>query len=761
MSQPLFPLETLLRWLGQRGIDLSPGQWLRVQEALRVLDWEGKKPEALAGLLGPLLVQSEEQQAVFDEVFAQWLKLHVYPEGKKEVVVSEEIEKDRRRWRRPLFAALGVLALLTGLGIAYLLRPPAEPLPLPDPAFSLADPCLAPGDTLRARYAVGETPDSSLRFAWRLDGQPVGDNAPQLSLPTLAPGPHQLALTVGRGEVDSTRRQRFFVRAGPRPVARIDTLRQGDRYTFVADSQAPGWRYRWDFGGGDTAAGPQATRAMAPGQQHSIRLTVSLEGDFEGHCSAQRTLLLDLRELLVELPPLAPLRLGEEELTYQWRLYPWLAWPLLCLLAYLAWAFWGRYRRRLPEDSTLQRALTPASGPPIELDFPNQEQHLGDGPALSELARRLRQREHSQRCDLDLPDTLQATVRAGGFPALRYRQQERPVEYLALVESQGPHDQQARLIGALLQRLRSEEVPIQPWYYQGSPRLCYQPGQEDLVPLSRLAQRFVGHRLMIFGRAETLLDARQADLRHSLAALLPLWQERALLTPLPVADWGRAEARLREHLILLPADLAGQHALVEAWDERDPPDFRTLQRQLLIERPEEEALMDYDLRQVADLKAFLGPRRFRWVAAAALYPRPVWAITLAVAARLEAASPPAEGANSFSPPLEGGGERNLLTYDDLLPLTRLPWLQDGDLGEELRAQLLAELDPATERLARQALLDLLAQTDPPAESHAARERDVQRAIQQAQLAPADPRQQQALRVMLAQGLLDQIGRAHV
>ncbi len=759
-----------------------------MQEALRVLDLRGKKPEDLSGLLAPLLVQSAEQQQVFDEVFDQWLKLHIRPEEKEDEPIPEVIEQDRRRWRIPLFAALTVLAVLV---VAYFVRPKPEPQPLPDPAFSLSANCLAPGDTVRGVFAMGENPDTSLQFQWRMDGEVVGENAPNLALLMAKPGLHHLDLTIRRDSADTTRTRSFFVHGSVRPEARIDTLKRDSIYTFIAGNQQEGWRYRWDFGNGDTASGPRVTREMAAGQQHTIRLEVSLADDIAGFCSDQSTLLLDLREILVELPPLEPIRIGAEELPHAWRLYTWLAWPLLCLLGFLAWGFWRRYRRRLPDDPAFERALKPANGPPIELDFPRQNDHLGDGPALSELARMLRQREHSERKDLDLRATLQATIREGGFPSLRYRQQERPVEYLALVEMQGPHDQQSQLIGAMLDRLRSEEVPIQTWYYEGSPRYCYQPGQEEPVPLSRLAQRFAGYRLMIFGRASGLLDARNSALRKGLADLLPLWDERALLTPLPVADWGRAEARLSQHLILLPADLAGQAALVEAWDDRDPPDFRTLQRQLLIERPEAEALMDYDLTQIADLKEFLGERRFRWVAAAALYPRPVWEITLAVAARLNTvlplapspdatnsrtrgkeentafSSPPQEGAGGrtdqspfFSS--EGAGGRNPgLSYHDLLHLTQIPWLQDGDLSETLRAQLLAELDDDTRQQARQALLDLLSEADAPLDSHAARERDVQRAIQRAELDFGNPRQQEALRVMLAQGLLDPAMRERV
>ncbi|MEM9984107.1 MAG: PLAT/LH2 domain-containing protein, partial [Bacteroidota bacterium] len=743
------PLDTLLRWLGQRGIWLSPGQRLRLQEALWVLDLKDREPKDLASLLAPLVVQSAEEQKVFYDVFKEWLKLHAGKDADdSEPKEPEILKQDRKAWLIPLLGILivGAMAfLIVGLG------PEPDPLPPPNAAFQIARSCLILGEPVEATYlAEGDSlRDSSLSWQWELDGVAMLANQGQLVRPMTKAGAHRLALRVKQDTLEAVAERSFYVAAGPKPVAQIDTLPQGDSLVFLAGIQEASWRYQWDFvedGPGSTRNtgpsdeslnGPRVTRYLGPGGNHAITLKVGLRGDSLGQCDAQSTLLLDRRELLVQLPPLNPIFVTEEALPHVWRTLTWLAWPLLCLLVFFASRFWQRYRRRLPDNPAFRKALQAAHGPPIELAFPDQSQRIGDGPSLSQLARQLRQREKSARQDLDLLASLQATIRKGGFPELQFQAQDRPVEYLALIQSRGPYDQQAQLFAALLKRLRSEEVPIQTWFFYDHPQWCFQPGREEPVSLSRLAQRFTGYRLMIFAEAGSLLNPQQSDLRKNLKPLLDLWEEKALLTPLPVADWGRAERRLREHLILLPADLAGQRSLLAAWDERDPLDFQSLQWALLDQRPLAEALQDYDLTQLADLKAYLGEKRFKWVAGAATYPRPVWAVTLAVAQAFSAE----------------------LSYDDLLHLTQLPWLQDGDLPEGLRAQMLEELGPEEERIARRALLDLLAQADPPPDSHAGRERATLTAIQHLYLKPQDPRQESALQVLWEQGLLDPALRA--
>ncbi|MDX2245135.1 MAG: SUMF1/EgtB/PvdO family nonheme iron enzyme [Bacteroidia bacterium] len=739
----ILPLETLIELLRQEGFLLAPDQRVRVQQVLDLFAEKGKThPADLRYFLRPIFAKDVEQQTRFDSAFDRWLKtIHEYdpaPEDKTTTGTTPEvIRREKRKWQIPaLIAALLFVVLL-------ILRFGPNDLPeKPAAFFTLTDPCVEAG---RPFQPVNNSPDTTARYLWNFgDGQTDTARIPQPHI-YITPGTYTVSLTAVSGELDSTYTQHIFVHAAKqRPRAAIAQEESGTIYTFRADTVVEEWDYQWAFNIGDSARGAEVVRQMEDNALHYATLTVSLPADTAGYCEAQATALIDLRQTLVQLREVPPYFESVGSRETRWRVWVWIAWPLLCLLLAAAYIALYRFRRRPPDHAAMQRAFQGSDGPPVLLPFPPQDEIITSEGEMRTLAQTLRRRETGERRELDLDTTLRQTIQNGGFPVLEYRYPSRPVEYLALIQTQGPDDQQARLFARLLEILRGEQVPIEVWYFQGDLGHCFRAGHEESVSLTRLAQLFAGHRLMIFGHGEALLDPKTAALAPGLARLLPVWEERALLTPLPVADWSIREKILRQYFAVLPADLAGQMDLIETWDDRNPPDFRTLQRKLLKERPEAPALMDYNFRNAAEIKAYLGERRFPWVAGALLYPRSVWELTLALAAGFET---------------QTGGSG--VTYEDLLHLSRLPWMHDGDLSETLRAEIVALLDREDELRAREILLRQIDQANVPPESFAAQERAIQLAVQQAMLNPGDPRQEAGLRLLLGEGMLDPLTRAKV
>ncbi|MEM9983673.1 MAG: SUMF1/EgtB/PvdO family nonheme iron enzyme, partial [Bacteroidota bacterium] len=734
------PLDSLLVLL-ERDFELSPDLRLRAQQAIHV--W-GKdhydQPERLKYLLAPLFAQNETQQTQFYQTFDQWLKPYLPQDapgsGPDEPAV---LKQARRQWQRPLLAT--ALLLITGI-LTWIFWPKTEkPLPPPSPHFSASTFCATLDQSIAFTDQTPERQqDSSLRIHWDF-GDGSRDSAtsnPQHQYRAL--GSYPVTLTVWRQGRDSSLTQVIHVHDGIPPIATFsyDTLETGE-LRFRPDSIRPEWRYRWEFGDGTQRATREVTVAVPPETEYEATLVVSLPGDSLGRCSARHTELIDTRQTLVELPKLMPLRLPAEGGELTWTALAFVLWALLCALVWLFTYAWQRYRKRLQPSPDLRAALHEGQAPPIDLPFPNQEELIEESADLMALAETLRQRQEGERERLDLAATLRATVQQGGFPSLRFQRPSRPSEYLALVEMNSPRDQQAKLFTRLLRLLQREQVKLEVWFYQGDPSWCCRHPEAERVSLERIYQLFPRHRLLMFSSGERLLDEQGKTLAPHLRRPLSSWDLRALLTPLPVGDWAARERSLHQHFVLLPADLPGQLSLTEAWAELEEVEtFKALKRRLLRQRPDQPADQDYDFHKVADLKEYLGEVRFRWLAAVALYPKPAWDITLALAARLGPAP----------------------TVEDLLRLTRVPWLRDGRLTESLRAELVAALDPATEQKARLALRDLLDQTPVTAGSFAAREKHIQLTVQQAFLNPNDREAQAALRLLWEQGLLDAVARGH-
>ncbi len=725
--------------LAQEGFDLSPDRVLRIEHALLNMPFDPAQDPVgkLELYLAPLVAQDESSQERFYALFKVWADSLVPKEDSAPVPRNNEVEQRKRRERRAIGLIASAIALLV-VGLAVWLMWPKPVPPRQTAAFSADSTCLAVGSEVQLRYL---SPDTTATFRWDFgDGQSDTTTLNPIHR-YREPGEYIISLNLLEPGREDTATQFIYVRPeGPAPRAdfRIDSL--GDnRYRLVPLSpDTLAFTYTWGLGKGESDK-PDALEPLVrfePNQLHYLSLTVGVKGAGDA-CAVKTTQRLDLRKELITLAPALSARMEDVRST-NWTLLAWFLPLALVLLGWLGWRAYRLWQRRLPGGPTLSEALDPGNGPPIFLDFADTAALPVANDTFHAVANRMKQRSESETERIDLSATLRATIRNAGFPEFRYQRPSRATEFLALVQTQGEEDQQARLFTRYLQRLQAEQVVVDIWYFTEDLRACFRPGGER-ASLSRLLDTYCNARLLVYGDASTLLAPFSFEVLPGLERLLAGWEHKAWFTPQPPADWGRAERQAARMFLLLPADLNGQLESQDAWQEQQDFDFRALQRHFM--RQERfDALSDYDFLRVADLKAWLGEERFQWLAATALYPRPVWEITLAMGMAL---SPGSAG------------------FDDLLRLTSIPWLQNGDLSETLRAELVAELSSANEQTAREVLRDLLRRTDPPEQSFAAQEKAIQLTVQEAFLQPGDPGKQEALRLLWEQGLLDPLPRLHL
>ncbi|MCB9082560.1 MAG: SUMF1/EgtB/PvdO family nonheme iron enzyme [Lewinellaceae bacterium] len=501
-------------------------------------------------------------------------------------------------------------------------------------------------------------------------------------------------------------------------------------------------RFRWDFGDGDTSALRNPSHRYRKDGTYTVSLQVSRLG-VEGYCTTEIFTTLSVGEEAVMLQS----RAMRFDFVTPRATFTWVVWGILILFAVGIFFFLVRWLRR-PEpeiedpDPSPKRFAAPDQ-PPYEIPFRPLFGLIETSSSQFRFAEVLRRRQEGLRREINVPASVEATIQQGGFPRLLQRNVTRPTEYLILVDEENALSHQGYLLKHLASTLRSQEVQIETFHFRQDLYRVWNSQYPEGLTLEHLHRLFPEHRLIIMGDGLTFLDPHAVErpqLRPDLRAELQRWPQRLLLTPRPPRDWSFREALLHQLLVVFPIDLEGQlqaAAYIEGGLEPEdlPPSFRVW-RQELSKRREEPAI-DRRWRTAADHREYLAerPELFRWVCALATYPSPQWDLTLAIGKAL--------GVN--------------LNYDNLLVISRIPWLREGRLHPRLRRELLQELSPADENLARAAVLRELEVIASQTEGgFANRQVQTHRAVQQFHLDPYDREAQEAVRQLLKQGLFSRL-----
>jgi hypothetical protein len=204
---------------------------------------------------------------------------------------------------------------------------------------------------------------------------------------------------------------------------------------------------------------------------------------------------------------------------------------------------------------------------------------------------------------------------------------------------------------------------------------------------------------------------------YAAAEKLTFWRQRTMLTPVPLAEWGREEFTLAQSLQmpLGRATLSGLLGLgnllgLEGAEDRRlvdprgdelaqplPEVFRVRPDRFLYDTPPSDRSVEQiiqDLRNVLD-----GPG-FEWLCALAVYPAIQWDLTIYLGVTL----PQVRGQDAAITPM--------YREDRLSSLTQLPWLREGLMPNWLRRALIKELSTQRAAEIRTALSRLIDRATP-------------------------------------------------
>ncbi len=709
------------------------------------LEAPGRLKYRLAPIVATSAAEQEQLYALFDQYLAD-IRQYRPP---------APAPPPPRWWQRwPVAASvallLGVLAFWWGWR-----KPPEKILHVEHPAE------VTVGESFTAANRSAGYDTTQARFRWELRDAGSGRVEQRRS----GPADWTLRIDTVRGGNDktlyllaATERQVDTFRSSLRlrcvrpPLDTIDapsTASVGAGVRFrLRQEQQPGYSYAWDFGDGTTSRAYAPVHAYRRTGGYQARLTIT-DTAAAGYCVQQLTHPISVQDTTEQYVFLGfqPLVSDRPPLVAYFTTGAWLLLLGLLLPAAFFWLRWLRQPPPVPDPASgaqsLEARFAHADRPPYQIPFRPQDEVLRPGPEMYRLAQVLRRRQEGLRQALDVPATIDATIGRGGFPSVQYRRTTVPANYLFLIDEQAPHSHQAQLYRYLYDFLRGQDVAVEALWYRQTPDRFWNASHPRGLTLEQVQRRYPHYRLLLLGDAHTLIDplaTEQHRVVPDLAATYRRWDSRLLLTPLPAPEWTYREAALYDLLAVFPSDTAGVQAAMDYLettpteeDERARPGFGSWRAARTALPPPPSAQYRRWKRPEAYDAYFDGrPELYRWFRALLVYPAPSWPLTLAIGQAIGAP----------------------VTFDNLLLLARLPYLQGQAMPLRLRQHLLSGLDRDTERRARAALAEELRAAAPAVRGgHANQPLQTQLALQEFLLAPETEEARGALLHLLDSGAL--------
>ncbi|MBL7740098.1 MAG: hypothetical protein JNK14_12850 [Chitinophagaceae bacterium] len=375
----------------------------------------------------------------------------------------------------------------------------------------------------------------------------------------------------------------------------------------------------------------------------------------------------------------------------------------------------------------IEKKVTVQLTEPYEIKFKPQEDKIARETAVSQLAETLRKRHSSDVFRLSIGKTIRQTIKKGGFPVFEFTPRTQPADFLLFVDTEYPDSHLLKLYRYVISCLKKEQVNLTAYSYYREPLLLSNESLNHLlIPAEKLARLYPGTILFLFTDGTSFFRTIDMRLQEKIVEKFKGWDTKLIFTSVAKKDWGSREMQLYQAgFTVVPADV-NAHQLIS--DEINNMIDRQKLKKTVIPDTYSSRLVNFN--EWKEVKQYLhdaciqnntvlaGETGYQllkeWLCATAVYPKVNWEVTIAAGKAIEQ--------TKCSP-------GQLVNYSNLLVLGRIQWLKDGHLTDTMRIEMLKELDPATEILAREAISHLLEEIkeDIPASSAVYGEYDLQRA----------------------------------
>ena len=360
-------------------------------------------------------------------------------------------------------------------------------------------------------------------------------------------------------------------------------------------------------------------------------------------------------------------------------------------------------RRRRPDVSPLHRKIV--SDASRKTPFSRS--------LFSDAARRLLTRSSQASAKIDVVGTINTALENGGETITPiFECTHTSPEYLVLIERNGIGDQNAARMEQMARHLEGV-LHLDIYYFQSDPGELHNTNGSDIISIRQAQTQFPEHRLILLGSGRSFLDPLSDEARQPVLEL-EFWSKRAMLTPIPISEWGAEEYTLARTLdmpigratpegfqsLAILLGLEGAEKTERIHRDGDgmarplPSLLRNRSHRYLFNAPPDDATIK-DL--VREIRNYLDPAAFDWFAALAVYPSVQWDLTVYLGVHL--ARRPGDDARTDP----------LYDEDRLAAITQLPWLRAGQMPNWLRRVLIARMSPERHEEVRQVVEDLIDQ----------------------------------------------------
>lgn len=757
-------LAALLSALENAGISCGAGVALRVQQIFMLQGIQSWDDLARARhLIGPVVARSKEEQARFQQVFRTLVQQHV----KTVTPAPPDLEQKReainkKAWGIAIGSCIAVFVIAIGIYF-FTSRESEQPY-----RIALEGPQQAYTGQSVSFLAVTDTFHTWSQLAWDFgDGNLAtytGDNVQANHIFKTA-GSFPVIVTAWSDSVqvkdtlqvkvlyDSTCTvvPGFTVSNDKKPNINAEI-----RFTNTSTGKCI-TRYEWDFNDNTRTENKSATdtlpfvhRFTERGSYDVTLKAFTADTVFE----FTRPVSISDNDEIIPLAEFQPLQKSNETVTKlrHHRFGLTILLLVLLLLLPLLFVLMRFYYRKKQLNKLFDRHYHPQQAATAPYTFKTETGDAGirSDKTLSELAFRLRQSEKNDQLQFDIYDTIAHTIQHAGFPKIIFDEENLQPEYLVIADAGSGRNQQAELFKQLLETLGMYRVHMVVFYYSGSMETLFSNTHPEGIPLSRVAVQYSRARLLVYSDGYSLLNEHTSDGFVTWAAkVFSTWKHRALLTPVPRYNWDEDERKLLHLFRVYPATLNG-HLLMAG-------DFMRNKYQLMPRKNAAPAVHPFTGSLRYYKKYFSRPGDallYRWLLALSVPEQVNWENTLLAGKAVEARY--------------CGPNEQLVTFDNLLRLTAIDWLQQGQLSPKHRAELYHELqqEPDAEALQRDINRELLVQTekaDPPENSAAALSKKIQLALLRYQLRDknAGTHEEQELHYLQQQGLLGRFANTEV
>jgi outer membrane protein OmpA-like peptidoglycan-associated protein len=573
--------------------------------------------------------------------------------------------------------------------------------------FSIYDnplnlPKCATHESICARLFNKVADTTHLKVRWYIDGDTVANSTINYKFKT--PGKKKVMVTFGDFDTIPKMYAEFTV-CEPCPVINMpEKVYRGEDARFVAES-SKNKPLVWIVDGQKEPSGDNVlVKQFEKGDHHISSKTEGQQCDHVDGCDQLFTVLdRNVFKIEEEVTPLPNPEPSFSSFFYTLVLLLGLLLLFLILTLFIP-DLYEKYARVLQNylrklnikksEGYLNNAKEPifiGNKPPIGISFFNKERLIKRKESIRQLGLDFQKRIATEDSKLNLPGTIKASIKNYGLITPFYQNKNKKQCYLIMIDTSYVNSPLVKLHIFVANYLKNSQADFDVYYYYKDPLKVYRNDPDATIDISTLKDKFYESILIVFGDGYNFLDANFDEIHKPTAKEYSYWAQRVLITPIPSDDWSVSEKTLASFLHIVPADDNGLLAVF-------PLLQKTSYNQKVTETKEYNTYsINYvDFENIDELRNYVTNNTkegnipanplFQWVCAIAVYPKITWEMILAIGASID---------------------ENIVTYENVLKICRISWVQSSLFPTQIRLELLKNLYILIEIKARKAVITLL------------------------------------------------------